>query len=541
MVTKVPSGGLTRVERSLVDHVVRGEWLNLVPEGEKVDEAAMRSWDKSRTISAAVIRDILRGRLAPDPDPHGLRLRGAKITGRLDLENLSTDVNLELKDCFLEEGVVARDARLAGIALTGCQLEHPSEPPLAAGGLTCTVLDLSGARVMGHANAGIDLLSARIGAGFDCSGATVSNDSGPALFADGLQVGQAIFLRGFTASGTGEMGAVRLLGADAGITFECDGATLSNKSGPALLADGLQVGESVYLRNGFTATGAGEIGAVRLLGAHIGTQLDCGRATLSNDSGTALDVEGVQVGQNMFLTEQFTSTGGGAVPAVDLTSARVGGTLFFDPARLEHKSDPHRRLSCDGLTYTGVPQRIPVRDWLDLLRNGTPRYAAQPYQQLAAGYRAAGDDRQAREVLMAQRDDELTRTETRWTERAWGKITKITLGYGYQPWRALLFLAGVVLASIVLAIVLGAHGALAQTKDTASPGRPCTVSQRLSVGLDLNLPVGTSLARVGCDLTGNSASTSATWLSNAGWVLRVLGWVFAALFVAGFTSAVRKN
>ena len=36
----------------------------------------MRSWGKSRTILAAVIRDVLRGWLAADPDPHGLRLRG---------------------------------------------------------------------------------------------------------------------------------------------------------------------------------------------------------------------------------------------------------------------------------------------------------------------------------------------------------------------------------------------------------------------------------------------------------------------------------
>ena len=98
----------------------------------------------------AVIRDILRGRLAADPDPHGLRLRGARITGRLDLENLTTDVNLELKDCLLEEGVLARDARLAFVGLTGCQLEHPAEPPLDATGLTCSVLDLSRARVIGH-------------------------------------------------------------------------------------------------------------------------------------------------------------------------------------------------------------------------------------------------------------------------------------------------------------------------------------------------------------------------------------------------------
>ena len=87
----------------------------------------------------------------------------------------------------------------------------------------------------------------------------------------------------------------------------------------------------------------------------------------------------------------------------------------------------------DGLTYTGVPQRISAQDWLDLLRDGTPSYAAQPYQHLAAGYRAPGNERQAREILMAQRDDELNRTHSRWPERLWGWITKVTLGYGYKP------------------------------------------------------------------------------------------------------------
>ena len=195
----------------------------------------------------------------------------------------------------------------------------------------------------------------------------------------------------------------------------------------------------------------------------------------------------------------------------------------------------------DGLTYAGVPQQIPARDWLHLLRDGTPGYAAQPYQQLAAGCRALGDDRQARQTLIAQRDDQLARTPTRWPERLWGRITKVTLGYGYQPWRALLFLAAVVALSCVLAVVLGSHGALTTTDKTALKGQPCTVVQQVSVGLDLNLPVGTSVARAKCDLTKNSGSVTAAWLTIIGWVLRILAWAFAALFIAGFTSAVRKT
>jgi hypothetical protein len=59
--------------------------------------------------------------------------------------------------------------------------------------------------------------------------------------------------------------------------------------------------------------------------------------------------------------------------------------------------------------------------------------------------------------------------------------------------------------------------------------------------LDLNLPVGTTVARAECDLTKNPASATATGLIIAGWVLRLLAWGFAALFIAGFTNAVRKT
>ena len=93
----------------------------------------------------------------------------------------------------------------------------------------------------------------------------------------------------------------------------------------------------------------------------------------------------------------------------------------------------------------------------------------------------------------------------------------------------------------MLAVVLGAHGALSQTSKTATPGRSCTVVQQVSVGLDLNLPVGNSVARADCDLTTDSASLTAAWLAGVGWVLRLLAWVFAALFIAGFTSAIRKT
>ena len=174
----------------------------------------------------------------------------------------------------------------------------------------------------------VRLVGAHIGGDFDCSGAELRNDSGPALIADSLQVGQPMFLRGrFTATGSGEQGAVRLIGAHIGGSFDCDGASLGNDSGPALIADGLQVDQAMFLSSGFTATGSGERWRGPPDRAHIGGSLDCDGASLRNDSGPALIADGLQVGQDMFLRDGFTATGGGDDSAVRLTGAHIGGQL----------------------------------------------------------------------------------------------------------------------------------------------------------------------------------------------------------------------
>jgi hypothetical protein len=449
--------------------------------------------------------------------------------------------------------VYLRGAHIGGnLDCRGAQLLNDSGPALSATGVQVgqTVFLSKGFTAKAASEYGaVYLPGAHIGGSLDCDGAWLTNDSGPALRAQGLQVGQTMFLSGgFDATGAGARGAVNLSGAHIGGSLECDGARLRNKSGPALYANRLEVGQVINLRKAFTYSGGerdpatDDLGAVNLSGAHIGGSLHCDGAAVRNESGSALLADSLQTGRGIYLRDGFTATSGGNGEAVNLVRAQVGGKLFFDQAG-PHADDPGRRLVVDGLTYTGVPEPISAQDWLDLLRDGTAGYAAQPYQQLAAGYRALGDDRQARHILMAQRDDELARTQPRprWSERLWGKITKYTLGYGYQPWKALLFLAGVLVISCLLAWGLGSHGALAQTDKTATPGRPCTVIQQLSVGLDLNLPVGTSVARAGCDLTKDSASATSAWLTGAGWVLRLLAWAFAALFIAGFTSAVRKT
>jgi hypothetical protein len=126
-------------------------------------------------------------------------------------------------------------------------------------------------------------------------------------------------------------------------------------------------------------------------------------------------------------------------------------------------------------------------------------------------------------------------------ERLWARITGIILGYGYQSWRALLFLLGIVIISILLTITLGAHGALIHPPDPKNPTAAtvsCTVAERIGVGLEVGAPFLDTHARDSCTTT---RTTTGTGLSYSIWGLQLLTGILAALFIAGFTDIVRKT
>jgi hypothetical protein len=95
----------------------------------------------------------------------------------------------------------------------------------------------------------------------------------------------------------------------------------------------------------------------------------------------------------------------------------------------------------------------------------------------------------------------------------------------------LLFLAAVLALSCVLTVIPGQHGPLTQATSTATHARASTMIQKVSAGVDLST----------CPSAPPWPGQAAAWLAVTVWVLRLLGWAFAVLFVAGFTSAARKT
>jgi hypothetical protein len=520
---------------------------------DAVEKSARGKWGVDHDISPDWIRDILLNSAGSKPDPHGLRLCNARITGRLDLENITTTVALELSSCVLEGGINARDAQLRFLSLVDCVLTAADDPALDAPRLTAVLVQMATTDITDHSERGaivldgahldvltcagvhitnahgpaltaenatinhgialsggftatgsgelgtIRLTGAQVSGQLNLCGAQLTNPSGPALHAEGIRVGQGTFLRDLEAFGHGLLGTVRLMRAHLSGQLECDGAMISNDDGDgrSLHGDGLQVDMDLFLRNKFVATGE-----LRLLGAHVGGTLDLTDSSLTNESGSALNADGLKVDQSMRLPATCVITGGSDKVALVLTNVTGGGTLTFRPT-LTHLIQ-NRRMNVDGLTYAGLPKGFEVDEWLERLRHGTPDYAAQPYEQLAAAYRGAGMEPETRRVVMDQRDAQLARTETTPFGRTWGRVTRLTLGYGYQPWRALIGLAAVVAIAVLLSVFLGGAGGLAPpppSDPTAPVVTRCAVVDRIGVGLDYGTPLLSTGASSVCQAT----------------------------------------
>src|SRR5262245_45454815 len=246
-----------------------GELVDLRPTpGERVDASGGIDWVPDRSVAASQLMTVLTTPVDADEGTHRpLRLAGARITGRLDLEAATLTRPLHLEDCFFEQQITLNDADAITIRLTGCHLP----------GLDGHALRTRGDLRLNHrftATGEVNLVGASIRGNFECDGASFTNQGGIAFNADRLEVEGNVFWRaGFAANGE-----VRLPGAHVGGNFECDGASFTDSGGRwALNADGMEVDGNLFCRGGFAA-----YGEVRLLGAHVGGNFECDGATFTN-------------------------------------------------------------------------------------------------------------------------------------------------------------------------------------------------------------------------------------------------------------------
>ncbi|MGH3796387.1 MAG: hypothetical protein ACRDSP_16025 [Pseudonocardiaceae bacterium] len=428
----------------------------------------------------------------------------------------------------------------------------------------------------------VRLTNARIGGYLRLSGATLGisfeydTEDGDrpvpvALAADGLEVGGDLEARrsGSAADGVGPLqasGQVRLVSANVHGSASLTGVRLHAPGYDALFADRLRVGGTLFMRRMVVN------GSVRLHQAHIGSTLDCTAATLDaprhRPDGSikpSLDARAATIGKDLYASRGFTATGGVRLSlaevskSVNFNGARLGGPgkgvaalrirrLTCQELRLCVAQPPHGDVLLTGVvagsvydcaelwaaeglvdvedfryqSLTAWPAEPNVATRLRWLRSVLPAYDPDPYDQLAACYRDGGHDDLADTVLLSKQQHRHA-SQGR-VVRVWGWLQEWTVGYGYRPWRAALWLA--------LAWLLGSVWFLDHPLRKLDSGQD-PAWQPVLYAADLLLPV----VNLGQDGMWKMSGASA-WVAG---LLTAVGWLLLSTAATGVTRILTRR
>ena len=370
-------------------------------------EEGIESGEGANVVRGEVIRFFAYGGNEENPVLGPLiHLRGAWISGVLNLTHASIPYVLDFSNCHFAVSVRMQCAKCAALYLTG---SHLAQGLLADGLTTKGVVYLhKGFSAEGE----VRLLGANIGGYLSCTGGKFHNPGGNALLADGLMTKGNVVLQGDFSS----EGGVRLLGADIGGDLSCDGGRFHNADGEALSADRLITKGSVHLRDGFFAKGE-----VRLLGANIGGNLSCTGGEFHKPDGNALTVDGGHIRGGLFL-RNITCKGN-----IDLTYTRA------DVLADDLDSWKSCKIFLDGFTYSRFfnPTSASFRiDWLAKRPDGAG-FSPLPYEQAANVLFGMGYIRHAQEILRAKERLQTKYGKMHWLRRFGRRLWDVFAGYGY--------------------------------------------------------------------------------------------------------------
>ncbi|MFL6073726.1 MAG: hypothetical protein ACJ73S_10060 [Mycobacteriales bacterium] len=481
-----------------------------------LDGAQLERGDGPRAWSAErlTVGGDLRGRAGLRCDG-GADLRHTQVNGAVSLEEATFHAPgeraLVLDDLEVGTGVFGhgiqvdgelslRASRIDGpVSLNGGRLRNPGRVALRMSRATVEGgLFLSGGLAV---DGEVRLTAARVSRLLSLEGAQLNHAGAMAVFADGLEVDGALEAEGMRVRGRIQLRDARVSGS-----MTLARSTLSDppEARAVLAAAGLRVGQSLRLCEGFTAHGRVALGR-----ASVGSRVCFQHAELRHPGGVALECRRLET------QELAMGPIRGVDGAVDLRHARVG-VLKDDPGSWPEE------LWLDGFAYEVLDPRLPAEQRLRWLRRDRSGYLSNRYERLAGAYRAAGDDGDARTVLLARHRDR--RATLPWYGRLWGYLQDVTVGYGYRPARAVLWLA----ALLTIGTAVFARYRPAPVDAAHGPGfNPFVYTA------DLLLPV--------IDFGQEHAFVSRGHLQLLADGLVAAGWLLASTVAAGFTRAVNRD
>lgn len=485
---------LTPAERRVWEAFPRGDGVDFRehPEDSSVDGAG---WGPERTVRAEVLRALLLGACpAEEGRVAGLKIKGARIVGSLDLRYAVVDHAIRLRDCWFE-----RKPLMYGAQLKALVLGYSTLPGLTAATVRVdVVLRLSCCRITGP----VRLQGAKLSALF-LQGAVIGPTAGeeadePPLQLNHVEVGTDIIANDLTVHGQ-----LRLNGATVGGQVSMDRARLLAPGGIALHAETLTVGTDLRAQR------MEAHGMVNLTGSRIPGQLNFAYAVFVNPDGVALRASSCAIGE-MWLRN--------CPPVQGMVNLRRSQ---FDMLHVPSATWPEK-IRIDGLSYRTLAPHLPAQERLPALEREESGYLPYAYEQLAGAYRTAGDEAAARTVQLAKLRRH-RRTLPR-HGRVWGLLQDVTVGYGFRPLRA----AGWLLALLLVGSVAYGLHAPRPLKAGEAPD-----FNAVFYTIDLMLPI--------IGFGQESAYAPAGWYQWLSYLLIVTGWVLATTTAAGVSRSLQRQ
>ncbi len=199
-----------------------------------------------------------------------------------------------------------------------------------------------------------------------------------------------------------------------------------------------------------------------------------------------------------------------------------------------------------------APSPVDVASRLHWLGLSATSSDPQPYDELAKYYRSVGDINSATKVLIARDDAIYSRADP--IRRAWGKFLKVTVGYGHEPLRTVLWMLAIVLLGAVLVSIGARAGVMRLTwpeATTAPAGDPTAGLNPLLYSLDVFLPFVNlhqehywwpdETASGRCAIFGRSLPVRGSLLRYYLWLQIMAGWLLSAVFIAGLTGLIQND
>jgi len=497
-----PRVSLTEAERALWAAYPTGELVDLIGEPNHVDSPDL---SPVPVVRAEVLAQLLLGACPARPGcVPAVRLRGARVTGRLDVSGGAVGCELRLERCILEQPPKFANASTRQIRFADCML-----PGFDGGGLRCDgYLSFSGCTIAGM----LKLPRAQILGGFRLNHVHISNPDDPrdwAVFTGGLVVDAGTFIRESEI-----IGGLRLTGARLSGGLFLEGTTLRSTVRLAMDAQNIVVTDAMECSGTYSRSGAFIPflceGRIRLRGARIKGTLSFNRAVLRSG-----DPDRLALGLGFLQADELNLWTHEKIEGGVLLSYSDVGVIHDSPA-----SWPDQ-LFLNGLTYRSLRGAHPRArlGWV----GRDKEFHLDPYEQLADWYRRSGQEHLVREAQLAKL--RARRSVNGRIARIPGQLLDWGVGYGYRPWRAAWWFA-LALAAGTIVYSLVPPGPTKFPQDQPH-------YNAFGYTLDLLMPIPLFGQRDHWNPAG--------WTQWFSYALIASGWILVTALIAGATRVLRPD